>query len=76
MWQQILETALRSGLFAVLFVALLMHVLRDGRARELKYTGLIESLSEQLECVKTVQNDVKDIKKVVCTTVKRKGEAA
>lgn len=76
MWQQILETALRSGLFAVLFVALLMHVLRDGRARELKYTCLIESLSEQLECVKTVQSDVKDIKKVVCTAVKSKGEAA
>lgn len=67
MWQQILETALRSGLFAVLFVALLMHVLRDGRARELKYTALIESMSSQLECVKTVQSDVKDIKKAVCT---------
>lgn len=58
MWEQILETAIKSGLWAVLFVALLAYVLQDGRKREDKYQKTIETLTERLEIVVEIKEKV------------------
>lgn len=62
MWEDILNLAIGNGLWAVLFVILLCYVLKDSRAREKKYQELIDALSESLNIVKEVQDDVRDIK--------------
>lgn len=63
MWEQILETAIKSGLWAVLFVALLCYVLQDGRKREDKYQKTIETLTERLEIVVEIKEKVDKMSK-------------
>ena len=62
MWEDILNLAIGNGLWAVLFVVLLCYVLKDSRVREKKYQELIDALSDSLNIVKEVQDDVKEIK--------------
>lgn len=58
MWEQIIATAVKSGLWAVLFVALLAYVLQDSRKREAKYQKTIETLTERLEIVVEIKEKV------------------
>lgn len=62
MWEQIVNLAISNGLFAVLFLGLLVYQLRDSRSREQKYQNTIEKLGNSLEIVKQVKEDVEDIK--------------
>lgn len=62
MWEQIVNLAISNGLFAVLFLGLLVYQLRDSRAREQKYQSMIAKLGDSLEIVKQVKDDVEDIK--------------
>lgn len=62
MWEQIVNLAISNGLFAVLFLGLLVYQLKDSRAREQKYQSMIEKLGDSLEIVKQVKEDVEDIK--------------
>ena len=62
MWEEILNLAIGNGLWAVLFVVLLCYVLKDSRSREKKYQDLIDALSDSLNIVKEVQDDVREIK--------------
>lgn len=66
MWEQIFNLAVSNGLFAVLFLCLLIYQLRDSRNREQKYQNTIEKLGNSLEMVKQVKEDVEDIKSVIC----------
>lgn len=65
MWEQIINLAISNGLFAVLFLGLLIYQLRDSRSREQKYQSTIEKLGDSLEIVKQVKEDVEDIKCVI-----------
>lgn len=62
MWEQIVNLAISNGLFAVLFLGLLVYQLRDSRSREQKYQNTIEKLGDSLEIVKQVKEDVEEIK--------------
>lgn len=62
MWEQIVNLAISNGLFAVLFLGLLVYQLKDSRAREQKYQNTIEKLGNSLEIVRQVKEDVEDIK--------------
>ena len=62
MWEQIINLAISNGLFAVLFMGLLVYQLKDSRSREQKYQNTIEKLGESLEIVKSVKEDVEEIK--------------
>ena len=62
MWEQILNLAISNGLFAVLFMGLLVYQLKDSRSREKKYQDTIERLGKSLEIVKSVKEDVEEIK--------------
>ncbi len=65
MWNEVFSVALTNGIFACLFVALLVYELKDSRAREKKYQKTIDILSLRLSSVETIKEDVIDIKKVV-----------
>lgn len=62
MWEQIVNLAISNGLFAVLFLGLLVYQLKDSRAREQKYQNTIQKLGDSLEIVRHVKEDVEDIK--------------
>lgn len=62
-WSEILAYAAKSGIFALLFTALLVFVLRDAKIREDKYRETIDKLCASLNVVKEIKYDVKEIKR-------------
>ena len=75
MWSDIFNIALSNGIFAALFVALLVYVLKDSRKRESKYQNIIDVLSNKLSTVDEIKEDVSEIKQCLisnCLTSKRK----
>lgn len=65
MWEQIINLAISNGLFAVLFLGLLVYQLRDSRNREKKYQDTIIRLGNALEIVQSVKEDVNEIKEML-----------
>ncbi len=65
MWEQVLDLALNNGLWAVLFLGLLIFQLRDSKAREGKYQSIISSLTNKLDLIQKVSEDVCDIKETI-----------
>jgi hypothetical protein len=65
MWEQILTLALKDGIWATLFVVLLVYSLKDSGKREKKYQETIKDLSTHLGVVKDIKKEVKEIKKYV-----------
>ncbi len=72
MWDEVFKIALTNGIFAALFVALLCYVLKDSAAREKKYQNTIEKLSNHLDVVKDIKEDVEEVKTIIETKSKRK----
>jgi len=62
MWEEILNLAIQNGLWAVLFLGLLIYQLRDSRNRETKYQNTIEKLNFHLDVVKDIKTDTENIK--------------
>ncbi len=71
MWDEVFSVALTNGIFACLFVALLVYELKDSRQRERKYQKTIDTLSSRLVIIEKVHEDVDEIKQTI--TIK-KGE--
>lgn len=63
MWEKIFESAATSGLWSLLFVALLFYQLTDSRKREAKYQKTIETLTERLEIVVEINEKLDKIAK-------------
>lgn len=61
MWTEIANLAISNGIFAALFVALLLYTLKDSSAREKKYTQTIQKLSTQLDAVQDIQKSIEQI---------------
>ena len=61
MFTEILDLAISNGLWATLFVALLLYVLKDTSSREKKYQITIDSLSSHLSVVKEIKREVEEI---------------
>ena len=59
---EIIKLAASQGLWAVLFVLLLFYILKENSKREAKYQEIISDLSSNLNIIKDVQDDVKEIK--------------
>ncbi len=74
MWEKIINLAIGNGLWAVLFLMLLVFVLKDSRTREQKYQETIENLGTALQVVQDVKADVEDIKTTISTFVTSRGE--
>lgn len=58
MWEEILNLALNNGLWAVLFLGLLIYQLRDSRNREQKYQETICELNKTLNKVNVIDENV------------------
>lgn len=65
MWEQIINLAISNGLFAVLFLGLLIYQLKDSRGREKRYQETIARLGNALDIVQSVKNDVQEIKEML-----------
>ena len=74
MWEQIWETALNSGLWAMLFVGLFITQMKDSKAREEKYQTLIDALAKKLEIVELIQEDIVEIKDFISIGSKKSKE--
>ncbi|MFA6860315.1 MAG: BhlA/UviB family holin-like peptide [Clostridia bacterium] len=61
MWTEIANLAVSNGIFAALFVALLLYTLKDSANREKKYTETIKKLSCQLDVVSDIKKSVETI---------------
>ena len=73
MWNDVFNIAISNGIFAVMFVALLVYVLKDSRKRENKYQNIIDILSVKLNTVEEIKQDVSEIKQCLTNaSVKRR----
>lgn len=62
MWKKIVNLAISNGLFAVLFLGLLIYLLKDSSKREKKYQQTIECLNKHLDVVEDIEKNVEEIK--------------
>lgn len=71
LFEKIMQLAISNGLWAVLFLMLLVYVLKDSRSREIKYQETIASLNASLSIVENIKEDIDEIKS---TIIQNKGE--
>ena len=69
MWDQIVEYAAANGVWALLFLGLLVYQLKDSKKREEKYTATITSLTEGLNALEGIKQDIKSIIDTIDSTV-------
>lgn len=63
---KVLELVMKNGIFAVLFVGLLLFVINDSKDREQKYQQTISMLSQSIHTdIKESQKKIDEILKVV-----------
>lgn len=55
----------KSGVFALLFVMLLVYLLKQNNSRENKYQDTIKSLSDALMQLDEIKVEVREIKRIV-----------
>ena len=65
MWEKIVDLAVTNGIWAVLFLGLLINLLKDSRAREAKYQETIKDLNRSLEIVHDIKEDITEIKRSI-----------
>ena len=65
MWNEIVNLAIKNGLWAVLFLGLFIFVIKDSTSREKKYHQIIKDLTSHLGIVKEIKEDVDEIKNIV-----------
>ena len=71
MWQDIFDLAIKNGLWAVLFLGLLIFVLKDSKQRENKYQQTIKDLTDHLGVVHEIKKEVEEVKQVVYKSKKK-----
>ena len=65
MWDEIINLALSNGIWAVLFLGLLIFQLKDSHKRETKYQNTISNLNKSLGVVNSIKEDVDEMKQDV-----------
>lgn len=65
MWEEVIRQAAANGLWAVMFCVLLVHQLKESRAREQRYQETVKSLAKSLSAVEEIKQDVAGIKEIV-----------
>lgn len=63
--QEIIKMALSYGIFGVLFVYLFFYMLKDSKAREVKYQDIIDKLTEKFGVIEDIKTDVDFIKEKI-----------
>ena len=65
MWNEILNLAIKNGIWAVLFLGLFVFVIKDSSTREKKYQQTIKDLTAHLGIVNSIKEDINQIKNLV-----------
>lgn len=61
--ERLVEKILKEGVWAILFVTLLLYVVQDSREREVKYQETIKILSTTLSTdIKNISTELNDLK--------------
>lgn len=61
MWDSVFEAVATSGVFAVLFVSLLIYIIQDSKKREAKYQSIIDALTERLATVDDIREKIEKL---------------
>lgn len=64
-WNDILSVVVSNGIFATLFVFLFFYQLKDSSKREKAYQKTISDLTEHLETIEEVKQEVKDLQELI-----------
>ena len=65
MWEEIFKLALSNGIWAVMFVGLLIFQLKDSAKRERKYQETISKLNQHLDTVEDIKEELKEIRQII-----------
>lgn len=65
MWEEIFRLALSNGIWAVLFVGLLVYQLKDSAKREKKYQETITKLNAHLDAVEDIKQELMEIRQII-----------
>ena len=65
MWENVIQMAAETGIWAVLFVWLFFKQMKESKAREEKCQQMMEAFSEKLGMISEIKTDVEDIKSVL-----------
>ena len=63
--EEIIKSALQQGLGYAMFVMLLLYVLKTTGEREQRYQNLLDKITDKLNIVKDIEEDVKEIKDLI-----------
>lgn len=64
-WNEIISVVVSNGVFATLFVFLFFYQLKDSAKREKAYQNTIKDLTEHLEVIEDVKQDVEELKNAI-----------
>ena len=65
MWEEVFKLALSNGIWAVMFVGLLIFQLKDSAKRERKYQETISKLNQHLDAVEDIKEELKEIRQII-----------
>jgi len=65
MMEEVVKLACTNGLWAVMFVVLLLHQIKTSNQREQKYQALLEKLANNVAIIKNVDKNVRAVAKNV-----------
>lgn len=65
MWDELLKLAISNGIFAVMFLGLLIYQLKDSGKREKKYQDTLEKLATNFGHLKNIETDLKCVREDV-----------
>ncbi len=72
MWDEIFKLALSNGIWATMFVGLLIYLLKDSSKREKKYQETITKLGSHLGVVEDIKEEIKEIRTAILKGAKQK----
>lgn len=64
-WAELIKVVVSNGIFATLFVFLFFYQLKDSAKREEQYQLTIKDLTEHLEVIEEVKEQVSELKQIV-----------
>lgn len=64
-WTELVKIIVSNGIFAMLFVFLFFYQLKDSAKREESYKQTIESLTDHLDVLEQVRDEIRELKSLV-----------
>lgn len=64
-WNEILSVVVSNGIFATLFVFLFFYQLKDSSKREKAYQKTIADLTEHLDMIEEVKEEVEELQSLI-----------